>query len=147
MRVWLQRVTGTRVRGGPVQVLRHSPSGDAGQIGRLVAEFADSCVLPAARAAGVRFTRPVFGPRSAVSAAAEMLFTRLADTADGEWPLADPAQSLWDELISSCLASRSPSIEPSWASGWRTVVGARRQSGQSQTGFSRTPNGWPSGWR
>src|SRR4051794_12322615 len=27
VRVWLQRVTATRVRGGPIQVLRHPPSG------------------------------------------------------------------------------------------------------------------------
>src|SRR4051812_3850266 len=39
VRVWLQRVTATRVRGGPVQVLNHPPSGDAGRIARLVAEF------------------------------------------------------------------------------------------------------------
>ena len=57
----------------------------ADRIGRLVAEFADGCVLPAARAAGVRCTRPAFGLRSAVTPAAEMLFTRFADTADGEW--------------------------------------------------------------
>jgi len=106
VRVWLQRVTATRVRGGPVQVLRHPPSGDAGRIGRLVAEFADGCVLPAASAAGARCTLPAFGPRSAVTPAAEMLFTRLADTADGEWPLTDRAQGLWDELVSGCLAEQ-----------------------------------------
>ncbi|MDR3632324.1 MAG: hypothetical protein P4L84_00730 [Isosphaeraceae bacterium] len=106
VRVWLQRVTETRVRGGPVQVLRHPPSDDAGRIGRLVAEFADGCVLPAARAAGVRCTRPAFGPRSAVTPTAEMLFTRLADTVDGEWPLTDRAQGLWDELVSVCLAEQ-----------------------------------------
>jgi hypothetical protein len=105
VRVWLKGVTGTRVRGGPVQVLRHPPS-DGREIGRLVADFTDSCVFPAARAAGVRFTRPVFGPRSAVTSAAEMLFTRLADTADGQWPLAEAAQRLWDELISTCLAEQ-----------------------------------------
>jgi hypothetical protein len=106
LRVWLQRVTATRVRGGPVQVLRHPPSGDAGRIGRLVAEFADGCVLPAANAAGARCTRPAFGPRSAVTPAAEMLFTRFADTADGEWPLTDRAQGLWEELVSGCLADQ-----------------------------------------
>jgi hypothetical protein len=58
VRVWLQRVTATRVRDGPVPVLRHPPSGDAGRIVRLVAEFADGCVLPAAGAAGARCTRP-----------------------------------------------------------------------------------------
>ena len=105
VRVWLQRVTATRVRGGPVQVLRHPPSGDAGQIGRLVAEFADGCVRPASTV-GVRCTRPAFGPRSAVTTAAEMLFTRLADMADGEWPLGDGAQGLWDELISICLVEQ-----------------------------------------
>ena len=84
VRVWLQRVTATRVRGGPVHVLGHPPSGDAGRIGRLVAEFADGCVLPAA----------------------EMMFTRLADTADGEWPLTERTQGLWDELVSGCLADQ-----------------------------------------
>ncbi|WP_406695251.1 hypothetical protein V5E97_29870 [Singulisphaera sp. Ch08] len=106
VRVWLQRVAATRVRGGPVQVLRHPPSGDAGRIGRLVAEFAEDCVLPAASAAGARCTWPAFGPRSAVTPAAEMLFTRFADTADGEWPLTDRAQWLWDELVSVCLAEQ-----------------------------------------
>ena len=47
VRVWLQRVTETRVRGGPVQLIRHPPSGDAGRIGELVAKFADDWVLPA----------------------------------------------------------------------------------------------------
>lgn len=106
VRVWLQRVTEARVRGGPVQVLRHPPSGDTERIGRVVAEFADGCVLPAASAAGARYTRPAFGPRSAVTPAAEMLFTRLADTADGEWPLKNLAQGVWDELISVSLAEQ-----------------------------------------
>ena len=106
VRVWLQRVTATRARGGPVQVLRHPPAGDAERLGRLVAEFADGCVLPAARAAGVRVARPAFGPRSAVATAAEMLFTRFADTADGEWPLGERTQGLWDELIAVCLAEQ-----------------------------------------
>ena len=35
-----------------------------------------------------------------------MLFTRFADTADGEWPLTDRAQGLWDELVSGCLAEQ-----------------------------------------
>src|SRR5438309_11170231 len=35
VRVWLQRATATRIRGGPVQVLRHAPSGDAARIGQL----------------------------------------------------------------------------------------------------------------
>jgi hypothetical protein len=103
---WLQRATLTRVRGGPVQVLRHPPSGDAVRIARIVAEFADCCVLPAARAAGVRCTRPAFGPRSAVTHAAEMRFTRFADIADGEWPLTDRTQELWDEHVSGCLAEQ-----------------------------------------
>jgi hypothetical protein len=106
VRVWLQRVTVTRVRGGPVQVLRHPPWGDAGRIGRLVAEFADGCVLPAAGTADARCTRPAFGPRSAVTPAAEMQFTQFADTADGKWPLTDQAQRSWDELVSGCLAER-----------------------------------------
>jgi hypothetical protein len=106
VRVWLQWVTATRVRGGPVQLLRHPLSNDAGRIGQLVAEFADGCVLPAASVAGVRWTRPAFGPRSALTPAAEMLFTRLADTADGEWPLADQAQRIWEELVSGCLAEQ-----------------------------------------
>ncbi len=106
LRMMLQRVSATRVRGGPVQVLRHPPSGDAARIARLVVELADGCVLPAATAAGIRFTRPAFGPRSAVTPAAEILFTRFADTADGEWPLRDRAQSLWDELVSCCLAAQ-----------------------------------------
>jgi hypothetical protein len=106
LQVWLQRVTAARVRGGPVQVLRHPPSGDAARIGRLVAEFTDGCVLPGANAASVRCTRPAFGPRSALTPAAEMLFNRFADTADGEWPLTDRAQQLWDELVSGCLAEQ-----------------------------------------
>jgi hypothetical protein len=100
VRLSLQRVTPNRVRGGPIHVLRDPPFGE------LVADFADGCVLPAAIAAGVRCTRPAFGPRSAVTPAAEMLFTRFADTADGEWPLTDRAQELWDELVSGCLAEQ-----------------------------------------
>ena len=35
-----------------------------------------------------------------------MLFNRFADTADGEWPLTDRVQELWDELVSGCLAEQ-----------------------------------------
>ena len=72
----------------------------------MVAEFTDGCVLAAASTAGVRCTRPTFGPRSVVSLNAEMLFIRLADTADREWPLTKPAQGPWDELVSGCLAEQ-----------------------------------------
>ena len=106
MRVGLERVAATRVRGDLVQVLRHPPSGDAQRLARIVADFAEGCVLPAASAAGVHYTRPAFGPRSVVTPNAEMLFTRLADTADGEWPLTEPAQGLWDELVSTGLAEQ-----------------------------------------
>jgi hypothetical protein len=103
VRVWLQRVTATRVRGGPVQVLRHSPNSDVGRIGQLAADFAAAFVTPAVIAAGIIQSRPMFGPRSALTPAAEMLFTQLADTADGKWPL-DQEAVVWDELISTCLA-------------------------------------------
>jgi hypothetical protein len=106
VRVWLQLVTASRVRGGAVQVLRHSASSGTERIGQLVAEIADACLVPAANTAGVRCTRPAFGPRSAITPAAEMLFTQLADTADGNWPLAAQPQALWDELISCCLAEQ-----------------------------------------
>jgi hypothetical protein len=106
VRVGLQRVTATRVCGDLIQVLRHPPSGEAERIGRIVAEFADGCVLPAARAAGARCTHPAFGPRSVVTLTAEMLFSRFAETADGEWPLTDRVQELWDELVSGCLAEQ-----------------------------------------
>jgi hypothetical protein len=106
VRVWLQRVTPTRVRGGTVQLLRHPPSTDSGRLVRMVAEFSDHCVLPAARTAGVRYTRPAFGPRSALTSAGEILFTQFADSADGDWPLTGRAQESWDELVSGCLAER-----------------------------------------
>lgn len=106
VRVWLQLVTPTRVRAGAVQLLRHPPQGQAVRIGELVADFANGHVLPAAAAAGVRDSNPSFGPRSAVTPAADMLFTRLADTADGEWPLRDRAQGVWDELVSCCLSEQ-----------------------------------------
>ena len=127
VRVWLQLGTATRLRGGPVQLLRQSPLSGTERIGQLVTQVIDSWVLPAARAAGVQFTRPAFGPRSAITPAAEMLFTRLADTADGEWPLADQAQVLWDELISSCLAEQvaidRTELETWLAdSGWRQAA-------------------------
>lgn len=103
VRVWLERVSATRVRGGPIEVIRHPPAGNAGRIGELVGRFAGGCVLPAAISAGVRCTRPTFGARSAISSTTEMLFTQFADAADGEWPLTAHLQELWDELISLCL--------------------------------------------
>jgi hypothetical protein len=106
VRVGLERVTAIRVRGDLVQVLRHPPSGDAERIARIVAEFADGCVLPAANAIGAHCTRPAFGRRSAVTLTAEMLFNRFAEIADGEWPLTDRVQELWDELVSGCLAEQ-----------------------------------------
>jgi hypothetical protein len=91
------------VRGGPIEVLRHPPSGDSSRIGRLIAEFADGSVLPAAGSVGVHCTRPAFGPMSFVTHAAEMLFTQFADTVDGEWPFSEASQELWEELVFSCL--------------------------------------------
>ena len=35
-----------------------------------------------------------------------MEFIRLADTADGEWPLTERTQGLWDDLVSTCLAEQ-----------------------------------------
>lgn len=104
VRVSFQLVTPSRVRTGAVQLLRHPPQGPAARIGELVAGFANGHVLPAAAATGVRCTNPSFGPRSAVTPAAETLLTRLADTADGEWPFGDRATELWDELVSCCLS-------------------------------------------
>jgi hypothetical protein len=106
VRVWLERITTTRVRGGPLEVLRHPLSGDAVRIARLVAEFTDNCVLAAANAAGVRCTRPSFGPQSAITGAAEMLLNQFADAADGEWPLPERLRELWDELVTGCLAEQ-----------------------------------------
>jgi hypothetical protein len=127
VRVWLQRVTTTRERGGPVQLLRHPPSGGTERIEQLVADFADSCVLPAAKAAGADHTRPAFGSRSAITSDVEMLFTRLADTADGKWPLTGQAQGLWDELISTCLTEQIAIDRPElkkWLadSGWEKTA-------------------------
>jgi hypothetical protein len=127
VRVWFQRVIATRVRGGPVEVLHHPPAGDAGRIGRLVAEFADGCVRPAVSAAGARSTRPAFGPRSAVTPTAEMLFTRFADTADGEWPLTDRVQGLWDEVVSGCLAEQV-AIDPAELARWLADSGWEQEA-------------------
>lgn len=107
VRAWLQLVTATRVRGGPIQVIHSPPSGDASRIGQIVEEFVKQSVLPAATKAGVLCTRPVFGPRSAITSAIEMLFTRFADTVEGEWPFNNRAQELWDELVTCCLVEQS----------------------------------------
>lgn len=104
VRLWLDRVSTTRVRGGPLEVLRHAPSGDAARITRLVGQFTDDCVLPAADGVGIRRTRPSFGPLSVLGGAAETLLNQFADTADGQWPLSGHLQDLWDELVSGCLA-------------------------------------------
>lgn len=106
VRVSLERVTATRVRGGPVEVIHHPPPGGIERIAQWVAEFADACVRRAAAATSADCTHPAFGLRSALSPAAEMLFAQLADTADGKWPLTDQAQRLWDELISCCLTEQ-----------------------------------------
>ncbi len=110
-------MTATRVRGGPVQVLRHPSSGDAVLVVRPFAELADGCVRPAAGAAGVRGTRPAFGVRSVVPLGTELLLTQLADTADGEWPLSDRVQGLWDELISTGLAEQA-ALDPAELHQW-----------------------------
>ncbi len=106
VRVWLQRVADARLRGGPVELLRHAQSAGTERTGQLVADFSNACVQPAAATAGAQCTRPAFGPLSAIAPAAEMLFTQFADAADGRWPLREHEQRLWDELISTCLTEQ-----------------------------------------
>ena len=130
LRVWLQRVTATRVRGGPVQVLRHPPSGDAVRIGRLVAEFADGCVLSAASAAGVRCTRPAFGPRSAITPAAEMLLPGSRTRTRRGVATTDREKGCGTRSSPAAWPSRSPSTGPSWDGGlWTAGCGAGRRHG------------------
>jgi hypothetical protein len=145
VRVWLQQVSATRMRGGPVQVLRHPPSGDTGRVERLVAEFADGCVLPAASVAGVRCARPAFGPRSAITPAAEMLFTRLADTSDGEWPLMERAQALWDELVSVCLAEQV-AIDRAEMARWLADSGWEQEAVRALTDRFFVDSQWLARW-
>ena len=121
-----------RVRGGPVQVLHTPASGDVGRIGQIIAEFVDGCVLPAATAASVHCTQPAFGPRTAVTAAAEMLFSRFADTADGEWPLTNQAEGLWDELVSGCLTEQV-AIDRAELSQWLEHSGWDRDAATALT--------------
>lgn len=96
----LRRASETRVRGWSTDVLRPPPSGDAPRIARIVAEFTNGCVRPAADTAGVRCTRPAFSVRSHVPHGVNQLLNELADTADGEWPLPERAKCLWEEVIS-----------------------------------------------
>ena len=130
VRVWLQLVTPTRVRAGAVQLLRHPPQGQAARTGELVADFEHGHVLPAAT--GVRHSNPSFGPRSTITPAAEMLFTRLADTADGEWPLKDQAQGVWDELVSCCLAEQV-AIDRTELTKWLADSGWEQVTAQAMT--------------
>jgi hypothetical protein len=132
VRVWLQLVTPTRVRAGAVQLLRHPPQGQSARIGELVADFANGHVLPAAAATGVRHTNPSFGPRSAVTPAADMLFTQLADTADGAWPLIHHAQRVWDELVSCCL-SEQVAIDRTELTKWLADSGWEQGAAESIT--------------
>lgn len=132
IRVWLQLVSSTRVRTGAVQLLRHPPQGQSARPGELVAEFTNSHVLLAATANGVRCSNPSFGPRSVVTFTVEKLFTLLADTADGEWPLHDYSQAAWDELISGCLAEQA-AIDRSELKKWLADSGWAQEAAQELT--------------
>jgi len=132
VRVWLQLVSPTRVRAGAVQLLRHPPQGQSTRIGGLVADFANSHVQPAAAATGVRYANPSFGPRSSITPAADMLFTKLADTADGEWPLLDHAQAVWDELVTCCL-SEQVAVDRTELTKWLADSGWEQVAAESLT--------------
>jgi hypothetical protein len=132
VRVWFQLVTPTRARAGEVQLLRHPPNGHSARIGELVADFANGHVLPAAAACGVRCTNPSFGPRSAITLAAEMLFTQLADTADGEWPFGDQTEGVWDELI-SCGLSEQVGIDRTELTKWLADSGWEQGAAEAIT--------------
>jgi hypothetical protein len=101
--VLLRNTTKTRVRGDTVRVYRNPP-GPTERIGVLVAELADKCVLPAAKAVGVEHSRPRFGVRSVVTPAIESMLNQLADDADCVWPLPANTKDMWDDLISMSLA-------------------------------------------
>ncbi len=132
VRIWVQLTTLTRVRAGAVQLLRQPPDGHSARIGELVADFANGHVLPAAAAFGVRYTNPSFGLRSAVTPAAEMQFTRLADAANGEWPFEDLTQQFWDELVACCL-SEQVAIDRTELTKWLADSGWEQEAAEAIT--------------
>ena len=59
------------------------------RFGQLVADFADSCVLAAAKAVGIDHTRPAFGPQSASHLTLKCCSpgSRTRPTASGHWQI------------------------------------------------------------
>jgi hypothetical protein len=55
-----------------------------------------------------------------------MLFTRFAETADGEWPFRERAQESWDELVLGCLAEQV-AIDRDELGRWLTDNGWKRK--------------------
>ena len=140
LRVWLERVTWG---GSAVARFSYSALRLRAALSRLdnwsLTSLIPACWLPPKRSAST--TRAGVRPAKRISSDVEMLFTRLADTANGKWPLTDLAQGLWDELISTCLAEQVAIDRPEFEK-WLTDSGwGEEQSRQSPTAFSRIPSG------
>ena len=123
VRVWVQRVTTTRERGGPVQLLRHPPSGGTERIEQLVADFASSCVLVAAKAVGADHTRPAFGPRTPSHLTSKCCLPGSRTRPTGCGHLRARPKSYGTNSSPHASRIRSPLTGPSWRSGWPTAVG------------------------
>jgi hypothetical protein len=132
VRLLLELATPTRVHAGAVQLLRCPPGDRSGRTAEIVADFAKNQVLPAAAAASVTYSSPSFGPRSTLTPAVETQFTRLADEADGDWPLKQEAQNTWDELVSCCLSEHA-AIDRSELTKWLTESGWSEEAAQEMT--------------
>lgn len=122
IRVWMTRVTESRIRGGAVQIDRHVP-GRQNVPAELVEEFEAGIVVPASRHAGTTLTAPGFGNRSTVPSTVIWALNELADRCDGARPATDSTIRSWHEAVIVAQRERAvldPDEFRSWMvdSGW-----------------------------
>jgi hypothetical protein len=117
----LNRATEGRVRGGTYNLLdgRAGIAELAGEMQHVLGDVLE----PAAAAVGLGVAYPRLGPISRVEPRTAAVLTTLAEAGDGQWPLPDHLESLWQQFVRTAYrdgVAISPEELTAWfiASGW-----------------------------
>jgi hypothetical protein len=127
VRLCLNRVTERRLRGGTYDLLdgRAGVADLAAEMQHVLAEVLE----PAAAAVGLEVAYPRLGPISRVEPRTAAALTALAGAGDGQWPLPEHLEPLWEQVVRNAYregVAINPEELTAWfaASGWEGEAAA-----------------------